>query len=61
MLQTSSAAQEEHRLWFPLTSGCLARGGALATPAKVADVSFCTDEECLMRKGWDPYKFTQGG
>ncbi len=37
------------------------RGGASATPAKVADASLCTDEECLMRKGWDPDKFTQGG
>lgn len=37
------------------------RGGASATPAKVADASLCTDEECLMRKGWDPDKFTEGG
>lgn len=38
-----------------------ARGGARATPAKVAAASLCGDEECLMRKGWDPDKFTQGG
>lgn len=56
-----SAAHEQHHLHFPLTSGCLRRGGAAsATPAKVADAFPCTAEECLMRKGWDPDKFTQG-
>lgn len=44
-------------LWLSTAWG----GGARATPAKVADASLCTDEECLMRKGWDPDKFTQGG
>ena len=46
---------------FPLTSGCLQLEEACATPAKSADVSLCTDEECLMRRGRDTYKFTQGG
>lgn len=54
------AVRARRQLLFPLTSGCLRREEGCVTPAKVADASRCTGEECLMRKGWDPDKRTQG-
>lgn len=38
-----------------------ARGGVSMTPAKVADATLCTEEQCLMRKTWNPDEFPQRG
>lgn len=38
-----------------------ARGGVSATPARVADATLCTDEECLMRNAMDRDEFPQRG